>query len=71
MISASWPIYRDDDYLFKSSNQIDFFLAGQLQERAILYFVFENLLNSKYFIVPYYPKQERSVRFGVAWEFFD
>ncbi|MGK9369232.1 putative porin [Melioribacter sp. Ez-97] len=71
MITASWHIYKYDDYLFKPSNQIDFFFAGQLQERAILYFVFENLLNSKYFIVPYYPKQERAVRFGVAWEFFD
>ncbi|MGQ7720060.1 putative porin [Melioribacter sp. OK-6-Me] len=71
MISTSWQYYKDDDYLFKSSNQIDFFFAGQLQERAILYFVLENMFNSRYFIVPYYPKQERSVRFGVAWEFFD
>ncbi len=71
MISTSWQYYNDSDYLFKSANQLDFFFAGQLQQRAILYFVLENMFNSRYFIVPYYPKQERSVRFGVAWEFFD
>ncbi|MBI1937621.1 MAG: TonB-dependent receptor plug domain-containing protein [Ignavibacteriales bacterium] len=51
--------------------QIDFFLSGKIQDRAIVYFVFENLLDTKYFIVPYYPKQPRGMRFGVAWEFLD
>lgn len=53
------------------SFQVDFFLAGRIQKSATVYFVWENLLNVKYFIVPYYPKQERSIRFGVAWEFLD
>ena len=53
------------------SFQIDFFLAGRIQNLATIYFVFENLLNAKYFIVPYYPKQPRGIRFGVAWEFLD
>lgn len=56
---------------FSPSFQIDFFLAGRIQDRAIVYFVFENLLDSQYFIVPYYPKQPRGIRFGVAWEFLD
>ncbi|MEW6701372.1 MAG: hypothetical protein AB1298_01515, partial [Bacteroidota bacterium] len=56
---------------YSPSFQIDFFLAGRIQERAIVYFVFENLLDTKYFIVPYYPKQPRGLRFGVAWEFLD
>ncbi|MHB8929368.1 MAG: putative porin [Melioribacteraceae bacterium] len=53
------------------SFQLDFFLAGRIQKSATIYFVWENLLDAKYFIVPYYPKQERSIRFGVAWEFLD
>ena len=56
---------------FSPSFQIDFFLAGKIQNSATVYFVFENLLNAKYFIVPYYPKQARGIRFGVAWEFLD
>jgi len=56
---------------FDSEFQLDFFLAGTIQENATLYFVFENLLNNKYFIVPYYPQRERGIRLGVAWEFFD
>ena len=54
-----------------TSFQIDFFLAGKIQNSATVYFVFENLFNAKYFIVPYYPKQARGIRFGVAWEFLD
>lgn len=54
-----------------TSFQIDFFLAGKIQNSATVYFVFENLLNAKYFIVPYYPKQARGIRFGVAWNFLD
>ncbi|NJD23090.1 MAG: TonB-dependent receptor [Melioribacter sp.] len=54
-----------------TSFQIDFFLAGKIQNSATIYFIFENLFNAKYFIVPYYPKQARGIRFGVAWNFLD
>ncbi|MBS3944437.1 MAG: TonB-dependent receptor [Melioribacter sp.] len=53
------------------SIQFDFFLAGKIQDAATIYFVFENLLNERYYIVPYYPKQERGIRLGVSWEFLD
>jgi len=56
---------------FSPSFQVDFFLAGKIQNSATVYFIFENLLNAKYFIVPYYPKQARGIRFGVAWNFLD
>lgn len=55
----------------KPSVQFDFFLAGKIQDAATIYFVFENLLNERYYIVPYYPKQERGIRLGVSWEFVD
>ena len=65
----SYPHIPTDTY--SPSFQLDFFLAGEIRERAIVYFTFENLLNAQYFIVPYYPMHERSIRFGVAWEFLD
>jgi hypothetical protein len=58
-------------YQFPPTFQLDFFLAGKIQNLAIIYFVFSNMLDNNYFIVPYYPKQGRQLRFGVAWEFFD
>ncbi|MDD3558447.1 MAG: hypothetical protein PHW27_07700 [Melioribacteraceae bacterium] len=54
-----------------SSFQIDLFVAGRIQEAAIFYFVFENILDRKYYIVPYYPMQARGIRFGLSWEFLD
>ena len=51
--------------------QVDFFLAGRIQNLATIYFVFENLLGANYFIVPYFPKQSPGMRFGVSWDFLD
>ncbi len=56
---------------FSPTFQIDLFLAGRIQDSATIYFIFENILDKKYFIVPYYPKQPRGIRLGVAWEFLD
>jgi len=54
-----------------SKPRIDFTLAGEIQNSAIVYFAWENLLNENYYIVPYYPMPERSIRFGIAWEIFN
>ncbi|MGD8307592.1 MAG: hypothetical protein PVF17_13125, partial [Ignavibacteria bacterium] len=50
------------------SKRIDFTLAGEIKKVAIVYFIWENLLDEKYFIQPYYPMPERSIRFGLSWE---
>lgn len=65
---AAYPISNSQ---ITPSFQIDFFLAGHIQNSAIVYFVWENLLNANYFISPYYPKQSRGLRLGVVWEFLD
>jgi outer membrane cobalamin receptor len=67
--TGSIPTMSSDSY--PTDYQIDFFVSGQIQENATLYFTFENIFNRKYFIVPYYPLYERGIRFGIAWEFFD
>lgn len=48
---------------------VNFELSGEIQKTAILYFAWENLLNNKYFIVPFYLMPQQIIRFGVAWDF--
>jgi hypothetical protein len=54
-----------------SSYKLDFTLAGEIQNIAIVYFLWENLLGNDYYITPYYPMPTRNIRFGVAWEMFN
>lgn len=54
-----------------SSNKVDFTLAGEIQKRAIVYFLWQNIFDNNYYITPYYPMPGRSIRFGVAWELFN
>ncbi len=55
----------------EDSFTFDFFFAGRIQNRATVYFIFENLADKKYFIVPYYPKQSRGIRFGISWDLYN
>jgi len=56
---------------FTPSFQIDFFFAGRIRDKAIVYIIWENLLNAKFYTVANYPVRPRGLRFGVAWEFLD
>jgi hypothetical protein len=51
--------------------QFDLFIAATIDELAIFYFVFENILNEVYYLVPYYSMYQSGIRFGVSWEIFD
>ncbi len=53
------------------SNKLDFNLIGEIKERVIVYFTWENLFNNQYYITPYFPMPERNIRFGIAWELFN
>jgi len=53
------------------SNKIDITVAGEIKGVAIVYFGWENLFDNQYFITPYYPMQERNIRFGLSWELFN
>ncbi len=54
-----------------SSLNIDYTLSGEIRKVAMVYFTWENLLNSQYYIVAYYPMPGRSIRFGISWELFN
>lgn len=53
------------------SHQFDIFVAGTIQKKATVYFVFENLLDEQYYIVPYYPMNSPGIRLGISWEFLN
>jgi outer membrane receptor protein involved in Fe transport len=38
---------------------------------AYVHLVWENLLDRNYVVVPYYPMPDRTIRFGISWEFAD
>jgi len=50
---------------------LDFTLAGRIRNTATIYFTWENLLDFKYFLIPYYPNLGRNLKFGVAWDLFN
>jgi hypothetical protein len=50
---------------------IDFTLAGRIKNAATVYFTWENLLDEKYYLIPYYPALGRNLRFGIAWDLFN
>jgi hypothetical protein len=60
-----------DQNVLAADFQIDFFLAGTIQEAATVYFVWENLLGENYFQVAYYPQRARGIRLGVTWILFN
>jgi hypothetical protein len=55
----------------KPAYVLDFTLAGRIRKTATVYFTWENLLDYKYYLIPYYPNLGRNVRFGVAWDLFN
>jgi len=38
---------------------------------AYIHLIWQNLLDLQYVVTPFYPQLERSVRFGISWEFTD
>ena len=54
-----------------ASGQLDFHVAGTIQKVATLFFAWENLLGSNYYLSPYYPVLPRNIRFGITWEFLN
>jgi len=58
-------------YPITLKGQFDFFFAGNIRNRAIIYFAIENVLDFKYYILPFYPMPGRTFRFGIKWDFFN
>ncbi len=54
-----------------SNFTIDIFVSGGIKKSAVVYFSLENILNKKYYLIPYYPVNDIQFRFGISWEFYD
>ena len=67
----SQPVLSYYNNNIASSLKIDFTLIGEIRRVAIIYFTWENLLDKKYFITPFYPMPSRGIRFGLGWELFN
>ncbi len=67
----SQPVLSYYNNKIASSLKIDFTLIGEIRKVAIIYFTWENLLDKKYFITPFYPELSRGIRFGIGWELFN
>ena len=65
-LTASGSLFETDP-----SYKIDFTLAGRIRNAATVYFTWENLLDKKFYSVPFYPALGRNVRFGIAWDLFN
>lgn len=50
---------------------IDLIASGRVKDAAIVYFSIENLLDKKFYLLPYYPVNDIQLRFGINWEFYD
>jgi len=48
--------------------RLDFTLEGRIQDRATVYFAYENILYRSYYYIPYYPMPSGSIRFGISWD---
>jgi len=51
-------------------SSVDFFLIAHIGD-AYVHLMWENLTNVQYFATPYFPVTDRTVRFGIAWEFWN
>jgi len=54
----------------KTSGVSDFVLDAHLGD-AYIHIIWQNLLDLQYVTTPFYPMVERSLRFGLSWEFAD
>lgn len=72
---AQYDFYNSQVYYYvtkpivPASFTLDFYLSGEIQRSAMIYFSWENLLGNTYYVTPYYPMPWRGIRFGIMWQF--
>ncbi len=63
-------LFVEDEVELKKFTTIDLFLSGKIKN-AIIILTLANATNTKYMTTTFYPMQNRSLRLGVVWTFFD
>lgn len=75
-VYSKYDFYRTTEVFYDISKPdvpawftLDFYLSGEIQRSAMIYFSWENLFGYQYYVTPYYPMPGRGIRFGITWEF--
>jgi outer membrane cobalamin receptor len=69
--NAELPVYVSNVHQrLGAGGSVDFVLIARIGD-AHVHFVWENLTETRYFTSPYYPALDRSIRFGITWNFLD
>lgn len=63
-------LFVESRYEMKKFTTIDLFISGRVKN-AVIFLTFANITNARYMTTAFYPMQDRSLRFGVIWTFFD
>lgn len=58
----------NNNFILGNSSSFDAIVLAGIGS-ALVHIVLENVLDNKYAIVSYYPIQDRTLRFGITWEF--
>ncbi len=58
----------NNDFILGNSSSFDAIVLAGIGSASV-HIVIENVLDNKYAIVSYYPIQDRTLRFGITWEF--
>jgi outer membrane cobalamin receptor len=66
--SRTLTYLQSSEYELGTGGSIDAFVFGRIGS-AIVHIVLENILDNQYLSTKFYPIQDRSLRFGVSWEF--
>jgi outer membrane cobalamin receptor len=68
MFNPEVPAYVEQLSPTGAWSRVDFVALAHIGD-AQIHFSWENLTNVKYYGTPYYPGFDRTIRFGIAWEF--
>jgi len=55
----------------KANFLLNLIVVGEIKKSALVYFTWENLLGTQYYVTPIYPAFGRGLRFGLSWELWN
>jgi hypothetical protein len=63
-------LFAENGTELKKFNTLDLFVSGRIKS-VVIFLSLANATDTKYMTTSFYPMQDRSLRFGVVWNFFD
>ncbi|MEN3039042.1 MAG: putative porin [Candidatus Kryptonium sp.] len=63
-------LFVESSYEIRKVITADLFISGRIKN-VVIFLTLANITNEKYMTTAFYPMQDRSLRFGVIWTFFD